>query len=69
MDLDFAGKIDKDKPKQQNINKKKINNRKPIQRRVKIKKPCEICDKDGHNTKECFFNPLNPRSHYNNYYL
>jgi len=40
MDVDFAGKIDKDKPKQQNINKNKklqYNNRKSIQRRVKFK--------------------------------
>ncbi|KAG4094215.1 hypothetical protein H8356DRAFT_1695100 [Neocallimastix lanati (nom. inval.)] len=30
---------------------------------------CEICEKFGHITKECWLNPKNKKSHYYKYYL
>jgi len=70
MEIDFIAKNKKKNLKNnyKNKNKNKHNNNFKINKNKNKQQEnspfCEICEKGGHSTKECYFNPKNPRSKY-----
>jgi len=82
MDNDYAGKLghkDRKNLKSKNNNKNfpkkgnssKQNNKDKFNRNKynNNNKFCEIYEKRGHSTKECRYNPRNPKGLYNKYYI
>ena len=82
MDIDYAGKLghkDRKNLKNKNNNKNFPKKGNPSKQNNKDKfnsnkysnnnKFCEICEKGGHSTKECRYNPRNPKGLYNKYYI
>jgi len=58
MEIDYAGKFQK---------KNKNNNKRNYQTKKADKKYCHICNKNNHNTSDCWFNALNKNSKFNKY--
>jgi len=82
MDIDYTGKLGhkyrknlKNKNNNKNFSKKgnpgKQNNKDKFNSNKynNNNKFCEICEKRGHSTKVCRYNPRNPKGLYNMYYI